>query len=165
MASSQAKKSSQFSPQALLWQLMQGFRAQYAWAIASLFVFTAINYLTPLVASATIDFALSQKPNDDLLTSWVISLMGGSDFVIARLWFPALLIVGLAIIAGIFSYWKDRLAAQASDGVARQLKNRLYDHLQRLPVNYHDSAESGDLIQRFHTIGPQSIPCVHDIDN
>ncbi len=148
MASSQTKKSSQFSPQGLLWQLMQGFRAQYAWAIVSLFVFTAINYLTPLVASATIDFALSQKPNNDLLTSWIIGFMGGADFVSARLWFPALLMAGFTIVAGIFSYWKDRLAAQASDGVARQLKNRLYDHLQRLPVNYHDSAESGDLIQR-----------------
>jgi ATP-binding cassette subfamily B protein len=28
------------------------------------------------------------------------------------------------------------------------LKDRLYDHLQRLPAKYHDRAETGDLIQR-----------------
>jgi hypothetical protein len=28
---------------ALLWQQMRGFRGKYAWAIAALFVFTAIN--------------------------------------------------------------------------------------------------------------------------
>ncbi len=36
---------------------MQGFRGQYALAIVALLVFTVINYLIPLVGSATIDFA------------------------------------------------------------------------------------------------------------
>lgn len=133
---------------ALLWQQMRGFRGTYAWAIASLFVFTAINYVTPLVASATIDFALSQKPGADRLTSWIIGLMGGADFVKERLWFPALLMVSLTLVAGGFSYLKGRFAAEASDGIARRLKDRLYDHLQRLPARYHDRAETGDLIQR-----------------
>lgn len=132
----------------LLWQQMRGFRGRYAWAIAALFVFTAVNYATPLVASATIDFALSQKPAHDRLTSWMIGLMGGADFVKERLWFPALLMVTLTIFAGIFSYLKGRFAAEASDGISRRLKDRLFDHLQRLPARYHDRAETGDLIQR-----------------
>lgn len=132
----------------LLWQQMRGFRGKYAWAIAALFVFTAINYVTPLVASATIDFALSAKPAEDRLTSWIIGLMGGADFVKGRLWFPALLMVSLTILAGGFSYLKGRFAAEASDGIARRLKDRLYDHLQHLPARYHDRAETGDLIQR-----------------
>ena len=127
---------------------MGGFRGRYAWAIAALFVFTAINYLTPLVASATIDFALSGEPDEGRLTSGVISLMGGAEFVRERLWFPALLMVLLTVVAGVFSYLKGRFAAQASDGIARRLKDRLYDHLQRLPAKYHDRAETGDLIQR-----------------
>ena len=46
------------SPLLLLWELMRGFRGTYAWAIAELSVYTVINYVTPLVAGATIDFAL-----------------------------------------------------------------------------------------------------------
>ncbi|MES2924394.1 MAG: ABC transporter ATP-binding protein [Verrucomicrobiota bacterium] len=136
------------SPVGLLWQLMRGFRGKYAWAIAALFVFTAINYVTPLVASATIDFALSREAQPGVLTTKIIALMGGADFVRARLWFPALLMLLLTIVAGGFSYLKGRFAAQASDGIARRLKDRLYDHLQRLPASYHDRAETGDLIQR-----------------
>lgn len=136
------------APFALLWQQMRGFRGKYTWAIAALFVFTAINYITPLIASATIDFALSQKPNDSPLTTRIIALMGGADFVKERLWFPALLMLLLTMIAGGFSYLKGRFAAEASDGIARRLKDRLYDHLQRLPARYHDRAETGDLIQR-----------------
>lgn len=74
--------------------------------------------------------------------------MGGASFVKERLWLPALLMVSLTILAGGFSFLKGRLAAQASDGVARRLKDRLYDHLQKLPAKYHDRAETGDLIQR-----------------
>jgi ATP-binding cassette, subfamily B, bacterial len=136
------------SPPALLWLLMRGFRAKYAWAIAALFLFTAINYLTPLVASATIDFALTGEPREGRLTSGIIGLMGGAEFVRDRLWFPALLMLLLTIAAGGFSYLKGRFAAEASDGIARRLKDRLYDHLQRLPASYHDRAETGDLIQR-----------------
>lgn len=127
---------------------MRGFRGRYGGAIACLFVFTVINYITPLVASATIDFALAEKPNDDVLTSLIINLMGGGDYVKGHLWFPAFLMVCLTLCSGFFSYGKDRLAAQASDGLARKLKDRLFNHLQRLPVEYHDRAETGDLIQR-----------------
>ncbi|MES2474422.1 MAG: ABC transporter ATP-binding protein [Verrucomicrobiota bacterium] len=136
------------SPVALLWQLMAGFRGKYAWAIAALFVFTAINYLTPLVAGATLDLAISDEPVENLLTPAIIRLMGGAEFVRGHLWFPALLMVLLTIVAGVFSYFKGRFAAQASDGIARRLKDRLYDHLQHLPTRYHDKAETGDVIQR-----------------
>ncbi len=136
------------TPLRLLWELMRGFRGKYAWAIAALFFYTAINYVTPLVASATIDFSLSGEPDNGRLTSGVIAAMGGADFVRERLWFPALLMVLLTVVAGVFAYLKGRFAAQASDGIARRLKDRLYDHLQRLPAKYHDRAETGDLIQR-----------------
>jgi len=147
MATSQTT-ATKHAPIALLWQQMHGFRGKYAWAIAALFVFTAINYITPLIASATIDFALAQKPNDSPLTTRIIALMGGADFVKDHLWFPPLLMLLLTMLAGGFSYLKGRFAAEASDGIARRLKDRLYDHLQRLPARYHDRAETGDLIQR-----------------
>jgi ATP-binding cassette subfamily B protein len=135
-------------PLALLWELMRGFRGQYAWAIVALFIFTGINYVTPLVASATIDFAIAREPAENVLTTRIIRLMGGAEFVRERLWFPALLMVSLTILAGIFNHLKGRFAAQASDGIARRLKDRLFDHLQHLPASYHDRAETGDLIQR-----------------
>ena len=98
MASSQIP-SSKSSPLRLLWELMRGFRGTYAWAIAALFAFTAINYVTPLVASATIDFALSEEPDSGSLTAGVIAMMGGSEFVQERLWFPAFLMVVLTAVA------------------------------------------------------------------
>lgn len=155
---SKTKTKPKQAPAALLWTLMQGFRGQYALAIAALLVFTVINYLIPLVGSATIDFALksgvlpgvtpAKEAPEAVLSTVLISWMGGADLVRQHLWLPALVMVGLTVLAGVFSYLKGRFAAQASDGIARRLKDRLYDHLQRLPTRYHDHAETGDLIQR-----------------
>lgn len=148
MATNSQSIHPQTSPKALLWLLMRGFRGKYALAISALFVATTLNYLPPLVASATIDFALTGKPNEGALSSFMIRLMGGPVFIRENIWFSAVLMVVLTLLAGGFSYLKGRFAAQASDGIARRLKERLYDHLHRLPVKYHDKAETGDLIQR-----------------
>ena len=139
---------SKMTPTTLLWQQMQGFRGKYALAIAALFICTVINYATPLVASATIDLVLSQAPGDGWLSPWIMGLMGGTDLVREWLWLPGLFMVFLTLLAGIFTYLKGRFAAEASEGIARRLKDRLYDHLLRLPASYHDRAETGDLIQR-----------------
>jgi ATP-binding cassette, subfamily B, bacterial len=136
------------SPVALLWRLMQGFRALYAWAVGALFLHIGINYLTPLVATGTIDYVLSGEPMEESLPARILGLLGGPERVGEALWLPGLVMLLLTVVAGGFHYLKGRWAAQASDGLARRLKDRLYDHLQHLPSRYHDRADTGDIIQR-----------------
>jgi ATP-binding cassette subfamily B protein len=76
------------------------------------------------------------------------------DQVVGRAVFASLLpvlaagIIGLALGEGLFSFFSGRSTAGASEGVARRLRNRLYDHLQHLPFSYHDRMPTGELIQR-----------------
>ena len=65
-----------------------------------------------------------------------------------------LALVGLNLVGGAFSYAKGRWQSMAGENVARDLRDRLYDHIQRLPFSYHVQAETGDLIQR----------CTSDVD-
>ncbi len=133
----------------LLWQLMSGFRLLYASAIVALLFGTAINYLVPLIGRATIDYAIdSRVPEAGGLTAGIFDRLGGADFIRQHLWIPAVMMVALTLVAGIFSYLKGRAAAKASDGIARRLKDQLYDHLHHLPASYHDRADTGDLVQR-----------------
>ncbi|MCD8483226.1 MAG: ABC transporter ATP-binding protein/permease [Verrucomicrobia bacterium] len=136
------------SPLSLLWSLMTGFRLRYAFAITALLVSSAITYLVPLIGSATIDYALSGLSAESGLPAWIMHTMGGAEWVADNLWLPASLMVILTVLAGMFHFLKGRAAAQASDGIARRLKNDLYDHLQHLPAKYHDNTDTGDLIQR-----------------
>lgn len=140
--------SSLISPIRLLWSLMRGYRLLYGLAILALLIHTAVGYLVPLVASGTIDYALSGEPVENSLPARAIQMLGGESAVRDNLWRPALAIVLLTMLGGLFHYLKGHLSALASDGIARRLKDRLFDHLQRLPSAYHDKADSGDTIQR-----------------
>jgi len=57
-------------------------------------------------------------------------------------------VTALALLQGLFSYGMGRLAAQTAEGMARRLRNYLYDHIQRLTFTYHDTMQTGELIQR-----------------
>jgi ATP-binding cassette subfamily B protein len=72
---------------------------------------------------------------------------------------PALVIAALAVflstaLGGVFMYLRGRWSTFASEQITRTLRMRLYDHLQHLPVPYHDKAQTGDLVQR----------CTSDVD-
>lgn len=65
----------------------------------------------------------------------------------------SLIPAGLAIVVvhalhGFFTYLRGRWAAQASEGIVRRLRHRLYEQLEQLPCDYHDHADTGDLVQR-----------------
>jgi ATP-binding cassette subfamily B protein len=132
---------------AIAWSLMGGFRLGFALAIAAMVAGTALRFLVPLVASGTIDYALGEGNGTSRVVDFMRQLVEAS-WLSQNLWLPGLLMVGLTAAAGGFNYVKGRLAATASDGIVRRLKNRLYAHLQRLPMRYHDRAETGDLVQR-----------------
>lgn len=133
----------------LIWQLMSGFRLLYAGAILALLIGTTVNYLVPLIGRAAIDYAISNEtPEAGGMTARILDALGGAGFIRQNLWVPAVAMVGLTLIAGIFSYLKGRGAALASDGIARRLKETLYDHLHHLPASYQDRADTGDLVQR-----------------
>jgi len=53
-----------------------------------------------------------------------------------------------AVVRGGFSYIHGRSKARCAETVTRQVRNGLYDHLQRLSFSYHDRSQTGELVQR-----------------
>ncbi|MGB1249780.1 MAG: ABC transporter ATP-binding protein [Candidatus Promineifilaceae bacterium] len=60
----------------------------------------------------------------------------------------ALILVGLALLQGIFSFGAGRWAAYVAERSVQQLRNYLYDHIQRLSFQFHDRETTGELLQR-----------------
>ncbi len=131
-----------------VWRLMEGARARYAAAIGALVVASCFLYLAPLVPQAVIDGVLTEDAPRSTIVDTTVRLLGGADYVRDHLWVPALAIVSLTGLAGIFTYLRGRLSAQATEHIIVRLRDRVYDHLQRLPCTFFDTAETGDLIQR-----------------
>ncbi|MEQ8850860.1 MAG: ABC transporter ATP-binding protein [Phycisphaerales bacterium] len=133
-----------------MWRHMRGQRLRYGGAIGALVVASCFLYLVPLIPQATIDGVLlpDAEREPSMLTSVTLGLLGGESVVGDRLWLPAAAIGLLTICAGVFTYLRSRWSAQASESIARRLRNEVYDHLQHLPCRYFDEAETGDLLQR-----------------
>jgi len=133
------------------WRLMRGQRLRFAAAIAALLLTTVFAYLVPLVGTVTIDYAVAGRlvaADLSLPLRVLLVLLGGPAWLRTHLWLAPVTMVALTALGGIFAYLKGRHASVASDGIARRLKNDLYDHLNHLPARYHDRADTGDLVQR-----------------
>lgn len=130
--------------------LMQGQRLNYGIALLCLVSATAANYLVPLVGAATIDHAIGSKEStqSSLLVRSVLDSIGGADSLRAHLWLAPVFMVLLTALGGVGSYLKGRFTSLASDGIARRLKDDLYDHINHLPASHLDRLDTGDLVQR-----------------
>jgi len=140
-----------FSQFGIIWSIMRGYRLRYCLALGCLVLATVINFGIPLVGSATIDYAVSNQaagPGTPWVIKLILHLAGGAAQLRAHLWLAPVLMVVLSVASGLFTYLKGWQASLASDGIARQLKNELYDHLSHLPAVYHDRTDTGDLVQR-----------------
>jgi ATP-binding cassette subfamily B protein len=60
----------------------------------------------------------------------------------------ALLIIGLTVLQGLFTYLRSYLVQAVSEQVGYDLRNELYAHLERLPFSFYDRAQTGQLMSR-----------------
>ena len=60
----------------------------------------------------------------------------------------AALLAGLAVSIGA-GLVAANLAARATADIIADVRTQVFDHLQRLPLSYHEAAASGDLIAHF----------------
>jgi ATP-binding cassette subfamily B protein len=57
-------------------------------------------------------------------------------------------IIGAAVLRGIFGYGQTYLGEWLSQRVAYDIRNQIYDRLQRLSYAYHDQQQTGQLMSR-----------------
>lgn len=133
----------------LLWRYMRGDRLAYLAAVLAVAVATLAAYVVPLVVRFTIDSVIGEKPVDlPAPLARLLDSPGALDYLRGALWIPALLILTVTLVAGVFQYYQKKLAAEASETTALRIREALYNHLQLLSYDYHVKAETGDLIQR-----------------
>ncbi len=108
----------------------------------------AAAYAIPLVTAFVVDYVL--RGDSSQLSGIVLALTSGHtrEFYLANLWIPALVLVGVTIAQGLFFHLRQRAMAQASEGLALSMRDKLYAHLQNVPYDYHKHSSTGDLVQR-----------------
>lgn len=113
-----------------LWRLMKGYRLPYLGAAFSQTLSSLSRTLTFLLLRYLVDEVLGKGRYDSIL---IVIALG---------------FVGLAGLDGLFSFTSGRLASKTAESITRQLRNFLFDHIQRLSYAYHAQTPTGDSIQR-----------------
>jgi ATP-binding cassette, subfamily B, multidrug efflux pump len=109
------------------------FLKPYAWQISltllTLLTLTGLNLLVPRIIQSVIDDGL---------------LRGDTTYLVRS----SLLLLGLGLGSALLSLVNRYSAEWVAAHVGFDLRNRMYDHIQYLPFEYHDHAQSGQLISR-----------------
>lgn len=138
-----------------LLKLTKGNRLLYITAIISIAVATFVAMIEPMIIRVTIDSIIGNEPMDvPGPIENIIMAVGGKEVLWRNIWMCSLALVTLTCTRGVFLFLKGKLSAQAAENIARNMRTKLYNHIQNLPYKYHVNAESGDLIQR----------CTSDVD-
>ncbi len=114
-------------------KFLQGSKGYFAAAVAASLASTVLNALTPQIFRFSIDEVLGGK--------------GGSRLPV-NLWELAWMIVAVAVASGIFTYISRTNTAKAGENFAKNLRDTLFIHVQKLPMKWHDRNQTGDIIQR-----------------
>lgn len=123
-------------------------KLNYILAMFSVALATVFAMVNPLIIRTTIDSILLDKPIDQAFVYHIAKHIGGKKFFYENLWIIGFSIIFFTALRGLFMYYKGKLAAKASEDSAKNMRNTLYDHIQRLHYDDHVRSETGDLIQR-----------------
>ena len=107
-----------------------------------------MDLLQPWPLKLILDHGLLEKPLPDSL--WFLQPlidMGGSQFLILA----ALSLIAIAVLDAVFSYFQKFVTSSISYRTVYALRRELFVHLQRLPLSFHTSARSGDLLNRIQS--------------
>jgi ATP-binding cassette subfamily B protein len=133
----------------MLFSFIKGFRWLFILAIFSTMLAIIFNYLLPQIIKIIIDSVIGTEPlklPKSILN--YINLHGGRDMLRSNLLLCSLAALVSAILSGAFTYLFRVCIAKASEGTIRKLRNHLFDHIQKLPYNWHVKNQTGDIIQR-----------------
>jgi ATP-binding cassette, subfamily B, multidrug efflux pump len=120
------------APTQAIWRVMKSLSV-YFWtalgALSSLFLLTAASAVTPQLFRWGIDQGIAKQHLSIVLSSagWMVVA---------------------AIARGLFNFGQSYWAEAASQGVAYDLRNKIFSQIQNLSFSYHDQSQTSQLLTR-----------------
>ena len=116
----------------LILRFFHGSKRYFLCAIFASLMTTGLNAVTPQIFRFSIDQVLG----------------GGHEYLRDHLWILSLAIVGIAALSGLSMFVSRTCTARAGENFAKNMRDSLFAHVQRLPMSWHDKNQTGDIIQR-----------------
>jgi len=141
-----------------LFKLLDEWKGHYVLASLLLMLSTLIRLFEPKVLQVTIDSmtyyinkgTVLPEEGADQAASLIYGLLPSfdSNTLIWILVCLSLIYLVVSFLRGLTSFGGGVLKSSATEGATKKLRDRLFQHIQLLPLSYHDTNKTGELIQR-----------------
>ena len=110
------------------------------------FVYAAARVAEPWPLKVVFDQVLLGKPAHGIIATFFTPL-GSSPYAMLGAAGLALGLIGL--VRGVSYYYEDFLLSRAAQQIVYGIRTRLYRHLHRLPLSFHQQRKTGDTLVRL----------------
>ena len=136
------KSTKQWLPHFL--PLLRPFRKQLWWAVLAMVLDASLTVFRPWPLKVVIDRVLSHRPTRvPFLSAWLDNTTLSRIHILYGACAATLLI---ALSTGLLTYWYTRTLGIVGQRFVFDLRCRLFAHMQRLSLRFHDTQHRGDLI-------------------
>jgi ATP-binding cassette, subfamily B, bacterial len=130
-----------------LWTVIAPFRWQLACLCAVVMVSIPLNLLMPLPLTLAVDSIIGSRPLPAFLQTWVPSSLLASHTGLLALVFAGY--VGIALCTHLQGVALWVLSSYTGERLIFSFRSRLFEHLQRICVSYHDMNGPTDSVYRL----------------
>ncbi|HBD63194.1 MAG TPA: ABC transporter ATP-binding protein [Clostridiales bacterium] len=134
-------------------KMMLSYAKEYMYLIAisaaAIIIKVGAGFATPQIIRFTVDSVIGDVPfyfGRPILD--LINLVGGIEGMRQNIWICAVFVLVMAVITCISDYIGRITAAKSTEGIIKNIRNSLFDHIQKLPYSWHIQNQTGDIIQR-----------------
>ncbi|MBO4389262.1 MAG: ABC transporter ATP-binding protein [Lachnospiraceae bacterium] len=148
-------RSRTYTRSGLVMYMTEHCRILFLLSVAFTGLASVFDLVGPKIVEYTVDLILSDE--DRGVSLWVLSLidrLGGRELLRAEIWRIALMVLGVALCAAVLRYLSQMCGSRGAERMVKQMRDRLFAHIIRLPETWYGQNHTGDLIQR----------CTSDVD-
>lgn len=107
------------------------------------------SFAMPQIIRFTVDSIIGDIPfyfSEPVMN--LIESMGGREGLQQNIWICAVFVLILAVITSASDYVGRLTIAKGTEGIIKNIRDNLFEHIQRLPYSWHIKNQTGDIIQR-----------------
>ncbi|MBK6539201.1 MAG: ABC transporter ATP-binding protein [Ignavibacteria bacterium] len=141
-----------------LLQILGKWKSYYILSAVLLVISIFIRMLQPKILQITVDkvivyFQSGGKINiipEDSITKFLYSILPElkmDNLSIILISLSGIFIV-ISLLRGLFAFSSTAITASSTEKAIKELRDRLFSHIQALPIAYHSKTPTGELIQR-----------------
>ena len=128
---------------------MKGYRYLILISAVATIIKVAASFAMPQIIRFTVDSVIDNVPfSFNKTIMYLIEFFGGREGIRQNLWISAFVILLLAAITSVSDFIGRYTVAKGTEGIIKNIRNNLFNHIQKLPYSWHIKNQTGDIIQR-----------------